>query len=184
MTQNPQNTPSITAIKKYNEFRSIRIEALESLRLKDNRGKTTRIHTNESMINKETLNYVDITILKFKNTDTLNEIIKIGDPTIQPENGKQQNPIVNHSFKIEELDQLTVHRILAHTSEEKFEDVQGRDNKGSTKTIYNHNKNVCHVCIKGLTASLPKSLTTNINNLRSGELIHVNFYFLNETSIR
>ena len=75
------------------------------------------------MINKETLNYVDITILKFKNTDTMNEIIKIGDPTIQPENGKQQNPIVNHSFKIEELDQSTVHRILAHTSEEKFKDV-------------------------------------------------------------
>ena len=76
MTQNPQNILSITAIKKYNEFRSIRIEALESLRLKVNRGKSTRIHTDESMINKETLNYVDITILKFENTDTMNEIIK------------------------------------------------------------------------------------------------------------
>ena len=33
MTQNPQITLSTTAIKKYNEFRSVRIEALEYLKL-------------------------------------------------------------------------------------------------------------------------------------------------------
>ena len=82
MTQNPQNTPSITAIKKYNEFRSIRIEALASLRLKDNRGKTTRVHTNKSMINKETLNYADITILEFENIHKMDEIIKRSAPSI------------------------------------------------------------------------------------------------------
>ena len=66
MTQNPQNTLSITAIKKYNDFRSVRIEVLEYLKLTDNRRKSTRIHTHNRMINKETLNYLDITILKFE----------------------------------------------------------------------------------------------------------------------
>ena len=103
MTQNPQNTLSTTAIKKYNEFRSVRIEALEYLKLTDNRGKSTRIHTNKRMINKETLDYIDITILKFENTHTMDEILKAGAPTIQPENGKLQKPIVNHSFNKEEL---------------------------------------------------------------------------------
>ena len=32
------------------------------------------------MINKETLDYIDITILKFENTNTINEIIKTGSP--------------------------------------------------------------------------------------------------------
>ena len=96
MTQNPQNTLSTTAIKKYNEFRSVRIEALECLKLTDNQGKSTRIHTNKHMINKETLDYIDITILKFENTYTMNEILKIGAPTIQPENRKLQKPIVNY----------------------------------------------------------------------------------------
>ena len=36
MTQNPKNTISTIAIKKYYEFRSIRIEALEYLKLIDN----------------------------------------------------------------------------------------------------------------------------------------------------
>ena len=72
MTQNPQNTLSTTAIKKYNEFRSVRIEALEYLKLTENRGKSTRIHTNNRMINKDTLDYLDITILKFE-THAYNE---------------------------------------------------------------------------------------------------------------
>ena len=73
MTQNPQKTLSTTAIKKYNDFRCIRIEALEYLKLTYNRGKLTTMYTHKYMITKETLNYVDITILKFENTHTHNE---------------------------------------------------------------------------------------------------------------
>ena len=56
------------------------------------------------MINKETLDYVDLTILKFENTNTMDEVLKTGAPSIQPENGKLQKSTVNHSFKKEELD--------------------------------------------------------------------------------
>ena len=51
MTQNPYNKLSTTALKKCNEFRNVRIEALEYLKLIDNRGKPTEIHTNKRMIN-------------------------------------------------------------------------------------------------------------------------------------
>ena len=71
MTQNPQNTLSTTAIKKYNEYRSVRIEALEYLKLTDNRGKSTRIHTNKRMTNNETLDYVSLTLLKIEDTHQL-----------------------------------------------------------------------------------------------------------------
>ena len=70
MNRYPHNALSTTAIRKYNEFRSVRIEALEYLKLIDNRGKATRIHTNKCMINIEILDYLDITILKFENTRT------------------------------------------------------------------------------------------------------------------
>ena len=77
---------------------------MEYLKLTDNRGKPTRIDTNKRMINKETLDYVDLTILKFENTNTMDEVLKTDAPSIQPENGKLQKSTVNHSFKKEELD--------------------------------------------------------------------------------
>ena len=83
---------------------SVRIKVLEYLKLTDNRGKSTRIHTNKCMINEETLYCVDIIILKFENTHAMNKTIKTGAPTIPPENIKLQKPIINHSRKKEELD--------------------------------------------------------------------------------
>ena len=103
MTQNLHNAESTTVIKKYNESRIITIEALEYLKLTDNRGKLTRIHTNKHMINKETLDYVDIIILKFENTHTMDEILKTCASNIQPENEKLHNSMMNHSFKKEKL---------------------------------------------------------------------------------
>ena len=183
MTQNPQNILSTTTIKKCNEFKSVRIEALEYLKLIDNRGKSTRIHTNRRMINKERLDYVNRTILKFESTHTMDEIVKIGASTIQPKNRKIQKPIVNHSFQDEELDWPTVHRRLAHTSEGKLEKMCKEETinnlpKNCSKKN-NHNKDVCHVYLKVSTKSIPKVVTRNTNNLKSGGV-----HFLNETSIR
>ena len=52
MIHNPQNTLSTTAIKKYNEFKSVRIEVLKYLNLKEIREKSTIIHTSKGMIKK------------------------------------------------------------------------------------------------------------------------------------
>ena len=48
----------------------------------------------------------------------------------------------------------------------------------------NHKKNVRHICIRGSITSIPKGVTINTDNLRSVELIHMEFFFLNEISIR
>ena len=188
MTQNPQNILSTTVIKKYNECRSVRIVALDYLKLIDNRGKSTRIHTNKRMINKETFDYINITILKFESTHTMNEILKTGDPTIQPDNDKLQKPIVNHSFKIEELNWRIVHRRLVHISVGKLEKMCKvetiKDLPKRCSKRYNHNKHVCLICIRGLATSLLKGITMNTNKLRPGKLIHIDFYFVNETSIK
>ena len=55
---------------------------MEYLKLIDNRGKWTRIHTNKGIINKETLDYVDIAILKFENTHIIHGILKTCATTI------------------------------------------------------------------------------------------------------
>ena len=42
MTHNPQNSLSTTAIKKYNEYKSVRIEALEYLKLTEKSKKVNK----------------------------------------------------------------------------------------------------------------------------------------------
>ena len=69
------------------------------------------------MINKETLDYIDVPILKFENTHTMNEILNTGAPTIQPENGKLQK----HISKLEKhttfvlVDNLSFDSVLLFT---------------------------------------------------------------------
>ena len=71
MPYNSQNMLSTTAIKKCNENRSVRIEALQCLKLTDNCENSTIIHTNKRMTNKETLDYVSLTLLKIEDTHQL-----------------------------------------------------------------------------------------------------------------
>ena len=47
-------------------------------------------------MNKESLNYIEIIILQFENTHTIDEIQKTGIPNIQSKNINPQKPIVNH----------------------------------------------------------------------------------------
>ena len=46
-------------------------------------------------MNKESLDYIEITILQFKNTHTMDEIQKTDTPNIQSENRKPYKLIVN-----------------------------------------------------------------------------------------
>ena len=102
----------------------------------------------------------------------MGKIQKIGAPSIQSENEKLQKPMANHSFKKEELDQPTVYKRLAHTSEGKLEKMCKvetiKDLPKRCSKRYNHNKNVCLICIRGSATSLPKGIITNTNNLTRG----------------
>ena len=49
---------------------------------------------------------------------------------------------------------------------------------------YNKEKCRCIICWKASVVNLPKGVTMNTDNLRPGELLHMDFCFLDETSIR
>ena len=138
-------------------------------------------------MNKETLDYVSLTLPRIEYTHQLKEMNKTGAPSIQPENGSLKKPIVNHSFKKDEWDWTKIHRKLSLIKEEKLEKMCKEETiKDMLKRCskrFNHNKKTCLICIIGSKTSLPKGITINTDNLRPGELIHLDFYFLNEISI-
>ena len=51
----------------------------------------------------------------------MDNILNTDNLSIQPDNGKLQKPMTNHSFKKEELDWPTIYKLLAQTSERKLE---------------------------------------------------------------
>lgn len=95
----------------------------------------------------------------------------------------------NHTFsKNEALDNTIAHIQLTHALNEKEDNMEKLDiildlPKQKTK-IHNNEKYRCIICWKTSTVKLPKGITINIYNLQPGELIHIDFYFLDETSIR
>jgi hypothetical protein len=64
MKDNPQNTISTTVIKKYNDFRSVRIEALEWFKVTTSDGQSTRISTERKTVENENLDYIKIDMMQ------------------------------------------------------------------------------------------------------------------------
>ena len=48
---------------------------------------------------------------------------------------------------------------------------------------YNKEKWRCIICWKSSTVNIPKRVTMNTDNLQPGELLHMDFCFLDEASI-
>ena len=88
------------------------------------------------------------------------------------------SPTINHAlYKNKVLDNTIVHRRLSHVLEEKVDkmatlniilDLLNRKSK-------RHNKEKCRCIIycKTSTVNLPKGVTMSIDNLRPGELLHM-----------
>ena len=92
-------------------------------------------------------------------------------------------PTINHAFcKNEALNNTTVHRILAHTLDEKVDkivklnillDLPKRKSKRCNKE-----KCRCIICWKVSTVYLPKGVTMNTDTIRPGEILRMDFCFL------
>ena len=63
MPQNPQNKISQTALKHYNEFRSVRTEALRSLKISTDTGKKLKVEITVKEIDQQILDFVTIDVL-------------------------------------------------------------------------------------------------------------------------
>ena len=70
MPNNPQNTISSKATKRYNSYRSVRIDTLEWFKVTYCDGNSTRLGTIQKKIDTELLDYIEIDIAKphLKNT--------------------------------------------------------------------------------------------------------------------
>ena len=54
----------MTAIKKYNDFHSVRVEVLEWFKVTNNDEKSTRVPTIRKRIESETLDYIKVDIME------------------------------------------------------------------------------------------------------------------------
>ena len=92
-------------------------------------------------------------------------------------------PAINPAFfKNEALDNTTVHRILVHTLDEKVDNIAKLNIILDLPKVKSkrYNKEKCRyvICWKASTVNLPKGVTMNTDNLRSGNLLHMDFSFL------
>ena len=89
MPQNPQNTISKTALKYYNQFRSVINEALIWLQIATNTGKNLEVQTKLYEIDQQLLDFITIDSIKIEQQHSLYQDIITLPIT----------PIINSSFK-------------------------------------------------------------------------------------
>ena len=186
MPDNPQNTLGNNALKKYNNFRSVRQEAIEWVRFTDAKGKSTRINVDKDSVNSQLLDYIRIEICELAESGNDKSSAQ---PTSAPTIHNTIAPIINHCFKeTEDVDWTIIHRRLAHTNDDKMNEmgrkeiILGLPKRESKK--YRKFKCSCWICWRASMYAVPHGITMSTENLRPGELIHIDFYFMNEESIR
>ena len=188
MRGNPQNTISPTAIKKYNECRSVRMEALDWIRITNHEGKSVRIHTDQKLINSEALDYIKVDIMETSTKQCQIEYISRPSTSRNYPSEISTPPMINHAFsKNESLDRTMIHRRLGHLSHDKIlkmtklktiTDLPQRISKS-------HNPQCkCIICLKASSVHFPKGMTMSTENLLPGQLIHMDFCFIEIESIR
>ena len=82
MKDNPQNTISTTTVKKYNDYRSVRVEAFEWFKITNSEGQSTRISTNTKRVETENLDYIKIDILKTSTEQPEDDYISAAPNTV------------------------------------------------------------------------------------------------------
>ena len=188
MPNNPQNTFSPTAMKKYiYNVKSVRYEALDWIRITTDKGKSTRLSTIKKYKEKEIQDYIYIDIMTVDNYSN--------DPTIQTSkiHNKPQilliAPKLNHAFtKNDSPDWTIVHRRLDHAKDYLIDEmckdktIEGLPERYSSK--FQRHKQDCWICAQATLDEIPLGITLKTDNLQLGQLIHTDFYFMNETSIR
>ena len=99
-------------------------------------------------------------------------------------------PKVNHSFSpdMNNINYLLLHRRLKHASDNKLiimcnkQTIEGLPQRMSARFIQCGKD--CWICHAAVTTNLPRGIIMSTVFLRPGELIHMDFYFMNEVSIR
>ena len=128
MLDNTQNTISSTAINKYNDCRSVRLEALEWFKMKNPEGRSVRIPTIRKRVEDEVLDYIKLDIMEATTSQGTDKFISAA-PNLKDILHKLDILIlltINHIFYNNKvIDSTIVHRILRHAMEEKIDKMKG-----------------------------------------------------------
>ena len=130
MRDNLQNTVSTTAIKKYNDFCSVRMEILEWFKDTNSEGKSAWVSAIRKRVESITLYYIKIDIME--TTTNLNDHGYISSSL--EIKGMEYNseflrpPTMNHVFcENEALDNTMVHGRLVHAMDENVDKINKLD---------------------------------------------------------
>ena len=193
----PQNTLSPPAIKHYNRYRSVRTEALSWVRLVSETGQKFFLKMTKENHSSELLDYTTIEIMKFDEDidSTTTSTVPSFSMSTAPEIPKSLvcptiPPKVLHSFSsdISLANYLLLHRRLCHVSHEKFrimcqhQTIVGLPKRFSKRLLGGGIQ--CWICDSAAMVDVPKGIVMNTSILRPGELIHIDFCFINVLSIR
>ena len=90
MPKKPQNTMSQTALKYYNQFRSVRAKAIRWLQITTNTGKKVKVETESREIYQKLLDFIKIEITEVEQQkSTENDIINLPmDPIVNISSSK------------------------------------------------------------------------------------------------
>ena len=188
MPQNPQQSFSNTAMKQYlNNVSSVRYEALDWIRITTDNNKSARLTTIQKYKDKEIQDYIYIDIM------TTNIGTKESTEQQLTVNNMPQlsfiPPQLNHSFiKNDNPDWTIIHRRMDHTKDYLIEQMCKEKTMEGLPDRYKPKlqkyKERCPICAQATLDNVPWGITLNTDNLQLGQLIHMDFYFMNITSIR
>ena len=193
----PQHTISPPAIKHYNKYRSVCTKALSWVRLVSETGDKVFLKMNPQNHTTELLDYTTVEIMSFpdKVTSEPTTAVPSFSSTLAPE--IPQSVVcptvpakVLHSFSsvISLATYLLLHRRLCHVFHDKFkimcqnQTINGLPKRFSKRLLTNGTS--CWICSSAAMTDIPKGIVMNTSILRPGELIHIDFCFINVTSIR
>ena len=193
----PQYTLSPPAIKHYNSYRSVRTEALSWVRLVSETGKKIFLQMVKEHHSSELLDYSIIEIMTFSDSTDKPASSKV--PSFSMSSAPEIPtsivcPIVpakvHHSFSsdINMATYLLLHRRLCHASKDKFrimcqrKTILGLPERFSQRLLTGGI--ICWICDAAAMTDIPKGITMNTSILQPGELIHIDFCFINVLSIR
>jgi len=193
----PQNTVSPNAIKHYNKFRSVRSEALDWIRMVTHVGQKIHIRIDPVQIGNELLDYFKVNVMtidmKQQEDDSEQSSFNHSSAPFIPDNIVPQYrsicPKVNHSFSsnMDNINYLLLHRRLKHASDSKImtmckkQTIKGLPLRFSSR-LMRCGKD-CWICSAAAIIDIPRGTIMSTVFLRLGELIHMDFYFMNVVSI-
>ena len=158
MPKNPQNKMSQTALKYYNQFRSVRAKAIRWLQITTDIGKKVKVESESREIYQKLLYFIKIEIIEVEQQkSTENDIINL-----------PMDPIVNISSSKHPMSWELIHRHLLLPNESVMKSISRHKNltRPPKHPPNNINESSCTVCFTSKTTIFSRGKNVDTTNLQ------------------